>query len=166
MIRYVSGDLLMSNAKAIAHGVAPNDSFNQGLAHTLREYLPAMYKDFRHYCQSEHPKPGELWVWGGLGGIRLVALFTQEAAPAAGLHPGKASLSNVNHALRALARLCLKEGWSSLALPRVATGVGGLDWDEVKPLIEQNLGELPIPIIVYETYRANHAADEGFAEIV
>ena len=60
MIRYVSGDILMSNAQSVAHGVAPNDDFGQGLAHTLRESLPAMYKDFRHYCQAQHPKAGGL----------------------------------------------------------------------------------------------------------
>ncbi len=163
MIRYVSGDILMSNAKAIAHGVAPNDDFGQGLAHTLREHLPAMYKDFRHYCQSQHPKPGGLWTWGGAEGPRLVALFTQEGAYGHGAKPGKASTANVNHALKALAREVRQVGWSSVALPRLATGVGGLDWDDVKPLIEHHLGELGIPVIVYEVYRPNLAADEGLA---
>ncbi len=164
MIRYVSGDLLLSNAKAVAHGVAPNDPFNQGLAKTLREYLPAMYKDFRHYCQTRHPEPGDLWVWGGIGGIRLVALFTQMPAAAPGSAPGKATTANVNHALKSLAKLSLREGWDSIALPRVATGVGGLEWADVKPLIEHHLSDLGIPVIVYETYRANHAADEGLPE--
>ena len=42
MIRYTSGDLLLSGAKAIAHGVAPNDPFNQGLAHALRELFATL----------------------------------------------------------------------------------------------------------------------------
>ncbi len=163
MIRYVSGDILMSNAQAIAHGVAPNDDFGQGLAHTLREFLPAMYKDFRHYCQSQHPKEGGLWTWAGAEGPRLVALFTQEGAYGHGAKPGKASVANVNHALKALAKECRREGWISVALPRLATGVGGLDWDEVKPLIEHHLGDLGIPVIVYETYRPNVAAEERLA---
>jgi O-acetyl-ADP-ribose deacetylase (regulator of RNase III) len=165
MIRYVSGDLLMSNAKAIAHGVAPNDDFAQGLAHVLRESVPAMYKDFRHFCHTQHPKPGGLWTWGGAEGPRMVALFTQEAAYDHGSKPGKATTANVNHALKALAKEVLHEGWSSVALPRLATGVGGLDWADVKPLIEHHLGELGIPVIVYETYRPNVAADEGLPEV-
>jgi O-acetyl-ADP-ribose deacetylase (regulator of RNase III) len=160
MIRYVAGDILMSDAAAVAHGVAPNDSFNQGLAHTLREHLPAMYKDFRHFCQTQHPKEGELWTWGGVDSIRLVALFTQGAAYDHGSHPGKATHANVNHALKALANECRREGWTSVALPRLATGVGGLSWDEVKPLIERHLGELDIPVIVYDTYQPNEKADE------
>jgi O-acetyl-ADP-ribose deacetylase (regulator of RNase III) len=164
MIRYVSGDILMSNARAVAHGVAPNDDFGQGLAHALREQLPAMYKDFRHYCQGQHPKAGGLWTWAGAEGPRLVALFTQDAAYDHGARPGKASTANVNHALKALANECRKEGWSSLALPRLATGVGGLDWADVKPLIEHHLADLGIPVVVYETYRPNVGAEEGLAK--
>lgn len=161
MIRYVSGDILLSQAAVIAHGVAPNDDFNQGLAHSLREFSPAMYKDFRHFCQSTHPKPGTLWTWGGAGGARIVALFTQEGAYGHGAKPGRATTAHVNHALRALAHEAQKEGWPSLALPRLATGVGGLDWAEVKPLVEQHLGGLGIPVLVYETFHKGEVANEG-----
>ncbi len=160
MIRYVSGDVLNSKAAAIAHGVAPNDSFNQGLAHSLREAWPAMYKDFRHYCQSAHPKAGECWTWSGAEGARIVALFTQEAAYEHGAKPGRATTAHVNHALKALAAEARKEGFKSLALPRLATGVGGLDWHEVKPLIERHLADLGIPVFVYEHFVAGQQADE------
>jgi O-acetyl-ADP-ribose deacetylase (regulator of RNase III) len=161
MIRYVTGDLLKSKAAAMAHGVAPNDPFNQGLAHALREAWPAMYKDFRHYCQSQHPKAGESWTWGGADGARIVALFTQEAAYEHGARPGKATTAHVNHALRALAAEARKQGFKSLALPRLATGVGGLDWSEVKPLVEKHLADLGIPVYVYEHYVAGQVADEA-----
>ena len=161
MIRYVSGDVLNSKAAAIAHGVAPNDSFNQGLAHSLREAWPAMYKDFRHYCHTQHPKAGEIWVWGGVDGFRVACLFTQEAAAAHGSKPGEATLGNVSHALKALAAECRREKWPSLALPRLATGVGGLAWEQVKPLVEKHLGDLGIPVVVYETFHAGAKANEG-----
>ncbi|AVP97459.1 Appr-1-p processing protein [Ahniella affigens] len=164
MIRYVSGDILLSDAKAIAHGVAPNDDFGQGLAHTLRDNLPAMYKDFRHFCHTQHPKSGSLWTWGGAEGPRIVALFTQDGAYGHGAKPGKATTAHVNHALKELAKEVRQEGWTSLALPRLATGVGGLDWQEVKPLIEHHLGDLGIPVLVYETYRPQQAADEGLTQ--
>ncbi len=48
----------------------------------------------------------------------------------------------------------------SVALPRLATGVGGLSWDEIKPLIEKHLGDLDIPVIVYGVYRRGVAATE------
>ncbi len=69
MIHEVAGDILLTKAQAVAHGVAPNDHFDSGLALALRENWPAMAKDFRHYAHQTHPKPGELWVWGGVGGV-------------------------------------------------------------------------------------------------
>lgn len=81
MIQQVSGDILLSKAQTIVHGVAPNDHFNQGLALALRERYPALYDDFRHYSHQQHPKEGTCWAWAGVGEkgqeIRVVSLFTQ-----------------------------------------------------------------------------------------
>ena len=160
MLHEVSGDILLTRAQAIAHGVAPNDGHNQGLAHALRENWPAMYKDFRHFCQTTHPKAGEVWSWGSAEGKRVASLFTQDAAYDHGAKPGRASTENVNHALKALRKWVEAEGVTSLALPRLATGVGGMNWDEVRPLIEKHLGDLPIPVYVYVTYHKDQLASE------
>ena len=160
MLHELSGDILLSGAKAIAQGVAPNDDFHHGLALQLRERMPAMYKDFRHYCQTRHPKSGELWTWMSSDGRYLVNLFTQEAAYAHGSKPGDASLSNVNHTLHALRNFVQKEKITSLALPRLACGINGLDWNDVKPLIEKQLGDLSIPIYLYVNYQKGVKANE------
>ena len=160
MIHYVTGDILLSKAHAIAHGVAPNDPFSSGLALSLREQWPAMYKDFRHFCQTTHPKPGSAWVWGGAEGARIISLFTQQGAPDHMSKPGRATVEHVNHALRELHRLMDAEKFSSVALPRLATGVGGLNWDEVKPLVDKHLGDVQIPVYVYVTYHKGVAASE------
>ena len=60
MIQEVSGDVLITGAEAICHGVAPNDSFHQGLALALRERWPAMYQDFRHFSHTYHRRLPEL----------------------------------------------------------------------------------------------------------
>ena len=153
MIHELSGDILLSGAKAIVQGVAPNDDFLHGLALQLRERMPAMYKDFRHYCQTKHPKSGGLWIWMSADGHYIVNLFTREAAYAHGSKPGNATLSHVNHALHALRGLVEKERLPSLALPRLACGMTGLDWNDVKPLIEKQLGDLGIPVYVYANYQ-------------
>lgn len=160
MIREVSGDITLTKAQAIAHGVAPDDHFDHGLALALREQWPAMVKDFRHYCRQCHPKPGELWEWGGVGGVRVFNLLTQTEHGHSG-HPGPATEATVNHCLRRLRHELEKHEVKSLAIPKLATGVGGLEWDQVKPLIEQHLGDLNIPIFVYATYHKGVAAEEA-----
>lgn len=160
MIHNVTGDILLSQAQVIVHGVAPNDPFSSGLALSLREQWPSMYKDFRHYCQTVHPKAGTTWAWAGAEGARVISLFTQDAAYDHGAKPGKASVENVNHALRELRQLAEKEKLTSMALPRLATGVGGLNWQDVSPLIDKHLGDLAIPVYVYAAYQKDVAADE------
>ena len=160
MIHEVEGDILLSDAAAIAHGVAPNDPFDQGLALELRERWPAMYKDYRHYWHVNRPKVGELWAWAGADANRIVNLLTQEPAPTFGAHPGPASLTNVHHALRELKKFAKKEELESLALPRLATGVGRLDWPDVKKEIESQLGDLDIPVYVYVKYVRGQKAKE------
>ena len=163
MIKYVSGDILKTEAQAIAHGVAPHDHFNQGLALALRERFPAMAKDFRHYCHQDNPKSGGAWLWGGADGV-VICLMTQEAAPDNKANPGNANRKYVSHALKALRSIIEDEGLKSVALPKLATGVGGMDWDDVKPLIEEYLGDSDAAIIVYETYVQDEKAAEGLVK--
>ena len=162
MIHEVSGDILLTKAQAIAHGVAPNDHFDQGLALSLRENWPAMAKDFRHYAHQKAPKPGELWTWHGAGGVVVYNLLTQDGEHGHGTRPGKATLHNVQHALKHLRHELEKGEVKSLALPKLATGVGGLDWNEVQPLIHQQLGDLPVEIYIYTAFhKCEQAAEKG-----
>lgn len=159
MIKEVNGDILLSEAQVIAHGVAPGDHFDSGLALSLREAFPGMYKDFRNHCHKVHPKPGEIWEWGGEG-RRIVNLLTQEPPVSEHSHPGRASLVSLNHALRELAKLIEKEKITSIALPRVATGVGGLDWEDVRPLIYRYLDGLGAKVYIYAHFSKGVKAAE------
>ena len=97
-------------------------------------------------------------MWGGAQGVRIVNLITQQ--PGHGHLPGKATVQDVGHCLRALQKLVTAENFTSLALPRLATGVGGLDWSDVQPLVERHLDGLQIPVFVYTTYQPGVAARE------
>ena len=168
MIREVQGDILLSRADVIAHGIATHDPFDSGLALALRERFPSMVKDYRHAMHAAAPATGEIWAWRGVnadgstrGIVNLLTQGMQSQDKAA--RPLKARLEDVNRALRALARHVQDEGVKSVALPRLATGVGALDWTDVKPLIQQHLGGLGIPVLVYEVYHKGMKADEKLA---
>ena len=152
MIQEVDGDILATKAEAIAHGVAANDPMNHGLAAALHKRYPAMHKDFHHWCRQKHPKPGSAWVWSGAGGARVINLITHDGGYEHGSKRQRASASDVNHALRALRKLIEHEHIASVALPRLATGVDGLDWSEVRPLIDNQLGDLAADIYIYREH--------------
>lgn len=160
MIHDITGDILLTKAEAIAHGVAPNDHFDHGLALALRDKWPTLAKDFRHYSHKCHPKPGELWMWG-TAGVRIFCLMTQEGTHAHGVKSGHATTANVNHALRQLRHQLESEKTKSLAIPKLATGIGGLDWNDVLPLIRTHLGDLSIPIYIYTHYQEGVQAAEA-----
>jgi O-acetyl-ADP-ribose deacetylase (regulator of RNase III) len=168
MMHFLDGDLLLSHADLIAHGIAPNDDWKHGLALSLRERFPALYKDFRHYCHQHNPAPGGLWLWQGVDGkgkvVKIANLFTQEPPSHAGAHPGRARTEHVNHALHELKKLVEHQPFTSIALPRLATGVGGLDWAHVEPLLRTQLSGLKIPIYVYTKYTAGKTAAEPAAK--
>lgn len=159
MITKVTGDILLTDARAIAHGVAPHDHFNQGLALSLKQLHPAMVKDFRHYCFQFNPKAGSAWIWASPERV-IFNLLTQEPAKDKNANPGKATHANINHALKDLQKQVIENNIHSLALPKLATGVGGCEWSEVEPLIEKHLGDLNIPVFIYETYKKGVKADE------
>ena len=160
MIHEVAGDILLTRAQAIAHGIAANDPMSEGLALSLHEEFPSMHKDFHHWCHNSHPAPGAAWMWGGPEGVRIINLITQEGGYGHGARPHKATVKHVRDSLKALTKIIDKEGITSVALPKLATGVGALSWDEVRPLIEERLGDLKIPVYLYTEFHAGQRADE------
>lgn len=160
MIYEITGDILLSKAQVIAHGISPNEHFDSGLALALRDRWPSMAKDYRHYAHQTHPKAGELWTWASAG-VQIVNLLTQDGEFTHGAKPGRASVGNVSHSLRRLRHLIEQEKFTSIALPALATGAGGLAWADVRPLIQQYLGDLTIPVYVYTVYHKDQAANEA-----
>ena len=160
MIFQVQRDIILSKAYAIVHGVGINDPMNKGLALALHTKYPAMYKDFHRWCHQHNTKPGEAWLWNVANNIRIVNLITHDIVDRHEYQLGKATMSNVKHSLYALVKIILKDKFSSIALPRLATGSGDLDWDDVWPLIENSLENLDIPIYLYDIYRADQKAEE------
>ncbi|SEP18693.1 macro domain-containing protein [Nitrosovibrio sp. Nv6] len=160
MIHEVRGDILLSHAQVIVHAVAPHDHFDQGLALSLRQQWPALVKDFRHFCHTGQPKSGEAWVWSGAMSKRVVSLLTNEAPKNSESRPGRARTEYVDRALRELRHLLESGRFANVALPRIATGAGGLDWQVVEPLIKHHLGELELPVYVYTHYEKGRQANE------
>jgi O-acetyl-ADP-ribose deacetylase (regulator of RNase III) len=164
MIYEVAGDILLTRAQAIAHGIAANDPMTEGLALSLHEKFPAMHKDFHHWCHTNRPGAGAAWMWGGAGGVRIVNLITQEGGYGHGARPYKATLKHVRDSLKELTKIIAKESIASVALPRLATGVGGLAWDDVHPVVIERLDDLDIPVYLYTEFHVGQRASEPGSE--
>lgn len=160
MLKEVTGDILLSTASAIAHGVAPHDNFKQGPPCAARTVARDV-QGFSPLLPDLQPQTGRGLVLEGAQFPVIINLFTQEPPTTDQDRPGKASLPNVNHALQALKKELQEHGVKSLALPRLATGVGGLEWEKVYPLLQQALKDLNIPVYIYALYKKGMAAQEA-----
>ncbi len=88
--------------------------------------------------------------------LLLAVLVHAQGAP-----PGKAEVSHVGATLKELAKELAQQKVKSVALTKLACGVGGLSWDSVKPLIEKHLGECETQVFVYEEFRSGVKAAEA-----
>jgi O-acetyl-ADP-ribose deacetylase (regulator of RNase III) len=130
MIYEVEGDVLIS------------------LARKLQEKFPSMRDQFIEWCEETNPEPGDIWLWGGNTKTRVLNLIVGEAAEP---ELGRSSRPNkiaVHRALRAVNKLVIDERFNSIAIPRIGSGVGGIDWLEVRGMMASQLGELIIPLFV------------------
>lgn len=157
MIKEVYGNILLSQAGAIVQGIANNEDFSQGLASSVKEKWPGIEDDFKQCCCNSKLQPGDLWAWKNADGTDVINLITRGAPNNTS---GTSSLDNLDHSLARLGVLVEERGIKSLAVPKIGTDVGGLDWRDVKPLIEKHLGKLKIPVYLYTIYSKNMAAVE------
>ena len=148
MIYEVEGDIMLTRAVAIAHGVATHDPMNRGMARKLHDRFPAMVEAYNEWCQETNPEPGEIWQWGDPDKLLIINMITHKG-DAEDIRPGRPPKIAVNRSFRALNKLVVDERIKSVSMPKIGTGVGGLDWHEVRGMMDSQLGELLIPLFIY-----------------
>jgi O-acetyl-ADP-ribose deacetylase (regulator of RNase III) len=153
MIKEVYGNILWSKSDAIVQAIAQNEDFSEGLASSIKQEWPDIDKDFKDCCCNGALEPGDMWAWENRGGVNVVNLITHGESH-------QVSLDNLDQSLAKLADLVETSGLKSLAIPKVGTDVGDLDWRDVKPLIEKHLEPLNIPVYLYTIFHKNIAAVE------
>ena len=160
MIYEVEGDILLTRAQLIAHGVAVNDTMTRGLARKLQEKFPTMREEFHAWCEEQNPEPGECWHWGDFDKQQVANLIIMEGADPAINHPGRATRVATHRALRNLCSLALEKRFTSIAMPVLGDEHSGLDWPTVSDMLHSQLKELLIPIFVYTKEKEGQLASE------
>lgn len=132
MIKFIEGDLFSQNVDAIGHGVNCMGAMGSGIAVEFRKRFPDMYLQYRILCGAGTLTPGHMfpyrdeqtnwWVYNlasqDYPGASAKGIWLRESLKSARLH------AETN-------------GLHSVALPRIAAGIGGLSWDiQVKPTME------------------------------
>ncbi len=143
MLRFVSGNLFDSKAQALVNTVNCVGVMGKGIALEFKHRFPEMFEDYRHRCENEEIQPGVLTIYKDRE--PWVINF-----PTKRHWRGDSRIEDIEAGLIALVGHIKEWGLHSLALPALGCGHGGLNWSEVRPLIDRYLADLPIDIEVYE----------------
>lgn len=148
MIEYTSGDILKCEADALVNTVNCVGVMGRGIALQFKNMYPYNFKAYAVACQREAVQPGRMFVYetGQLTPPRFIVNF-----PTKRHWRGKSRIEDIDAGLADLVKVIRDKGIRSIAIPPLGSGLGGLDWHEVRPRIESALAELAdVQVLVFE----------------
>lgn len=144
MITYLKGNLLESPAQVLTNTVNTEGVMGKGLALQFKNKFPAMFQDYVERCKKKQVKLGEPYLWQD-SEVQILNF------PTKGMWRENSKIEDIENGLKYIARHYQEMGVATLALPALGCGLGRLNWQNVRGLIEKNLGSLPdIEVAVYE----------------
>lgn len=146
-MQYKVGDILRSDAEALVNTVNCVGVMGRGIALQFKKAFPRNYRVYKQACDAGQVVPGKmLIVESGELSPRWIVNF-----PTKRHWKGKSRIEDVEVGLKALRSEIRERGITSIAIPPLGAGLGGLDWRDVKALIERELADLPdVRIVVFE----------------
>ena len=151
MIEFKTGDILQADAEALVNAVNCVGIMGRGIALQFKQAFPENFKAYKTACARKDVQPGRMFVFetGFLANPKYIINF-----PTKRHWRGKSRIEDIEAGLKALVDEIYEHGIRSIAVPPLGSGLGGLDWAEVRPLIEAALGALDVRAIEFEPYAA------------
>lgn len=148
MIEYKYGDLLEEEAEALVNTVNCVGVMGRGIALQFKKAFPENFKMYTQACKKNEIQPGKMFVFQTkqLTNPRYIINF-----PTKRHWRGKSHIEDIEVGLKALVDIIQQYNIRSIAIPPLGSGLGGLDWDVVKPCIQSVLQSLvDVHVIIYE----------------
>lgn len=148
MIEYRSGDLLKDDAEALVNTVNCVGVMGRGIALQFKKAFPANFHAYTEACKSNEVQPGRMFVFPTnlLTHPKFIINF-----PTKRHWRGQSRIEDIETGLIDLRRVVQELNISSIAIPPLGSGLGGLNWADVRPLIEGAMGPLEnVRTLIYE----------------
>lgn len=152
MIEFKTGDILRADAEALVNTVNCVGVMGRGIALQFKNSFPENFKAYEAACAREEVLPGRMFVFETrtLTNPKFIINF-----PTKRHWRGKSRMEDIDSGLKALAEEIRTRGIRSIAIPPLGSGLGGLNWAEVRPRIVAALRGLnDLQVIVYEPNNA------------
>jgi O-acetyl-ADP-ribose deacetylase (regulator of RNase III) len=144
MLREIQGDVFESGAPIIAHGCNTVGVMGAGIAKEMRNRYPLMHMRYQQMCDEQTFIPGHVFLYY-VGGedLHIANLATQK-------YPGRnAKLEYIEESMSKLIEFCETYNISTIAMPRIGAGIGGLDWKDVVVMLGKKFGDSKVDIHCY-----------------
>lgn len=138
-IKLMSGNLLETNVEALVNTVNTVGVMGKGVALQFKQAFPDNYRAYRRAFERGELSIGNMFVFhtGRLENPRFIINF-----PTKRNWRQKSRLEDIHLGLVNLVEVIRDLGIHSIAVPPLGCGNGGLDWGQVRPLIENSLRKL------------------------
>ncbi|WP_290139612.1 macro domain-containing protein [uncultured Dubosiella sp.] len=143
MIKYIKGDLFSSPAQVLVNTVNLDGVMGKGIALQFKKLYPEMFKKYQAYCEQKLLQIGKLWIYKTPN--KWILNF-----PTKNHWRNKSKMEYIEKGLQKFVDTYADRGITSVAFPKLGCGNGGLEWQEVKPVMDRYLKNLPIDIFIYE----------------
>lgn len=150
MVEYIEfGNIFrLEGVTSFAHGCNCAGAMGKGIAVQFKNMFPDMYKQYVSLCKQGDFTLGDVFLFNHGEGY-VFNLGTQKT------WKSKAELHAVQQSLKNMLEMASELQVTEIALPRIAAGLGGLDWEEVKNTINNTAKHFPsIHLFVVESFRA------------
>ncbi len=140
MIELVKGNLLEANAEALINTVNTVGVMGKGIALQFRQgFSQDYFKDYQKAAHHGEIKIGKMHVFptGQLMPRYLINFPTKRH------WRGKSKIEDIKEGLIDLIKVVKNLQIKSIAIPPLGCGNGGLNWKDVRPLIENAFAETP-----------------------
>lgn len=148
MIDISKGNILEADAEALVNTVNCDGFMGKGIALQFKRAYPDNFKAYEAACRAGTVVPGRMLIFDN---SRLIHPRYVINFPTKRHWRNKSRMEDIESGLNALIADVRRLGLRSIAVPPLGCGLGGLDWREVRPMIEKAFAALPdVRVILFE----------------
>lgn len=155
MMELTQGNILRADAEALVNTVNCVGFMGKGIALQFKKAYPENFDAYHKACATGEVRPGRMFIFDlhSMLNPRYVINFPTKRDWRA-----NSRYEDIESGLKALVGEVRRLGIRSIAVPPLGCGLGGLDWNQVRPMIERAFANLPaVRVLLFEPAGAPEA---------